>query len=343
VIRDSTSWIISGTKSFRLASRKILHKYGGNLANIEKSLREIYVPDDGKIFVQTDQGGAEALIMAYDCEPAAYRQLFIHGIKPHVYVAVHLFPYIWQKKMKEVIASGDTFDIATVIKTPIQALKSVPYWRELDLMIKDSDYWTTSERYYYFAKQTCHSANYDIQTQTFRMNVLEKSGGKIALPFEEAERFLLVYRSLFPEIPERNRRVARQARETRMLFNFFGEPYYISQYDFTENNLKEFYSWCPQSTVGEITNRAFAAMQNYIEAEKLDWDILINGHDSIVSQCPIEEVTECGKKQKEFIEQSFESPVDGAKFNMRSETQAGFNWAPFKKDKNPMGLKDIKI
>ena len=235
--------------------------------------------------------------MAYDCEALAYRQLFIHGIKPHVYVAVHLFPHVWKRRM----AGCAGFDIDEVIRTPIQALKSLPYWRDLDLMIKDSDNWNVAERYYYFAKQTCHSANYDIQSNTFRMNVLDKSGGKIVLNPDEASRFLEVYRGLFPEIPERNRRVRHQADMTKMLYNFFGEPYYISQYQPTESNYKEYYSWSPQSTVGQISNRAFTAMQEFIWKEKLDWDVLLNGHDSIVSQCPIADVLDCGRKQKKNL------------------------------------------
>jgi hypothetical protein len=313
------------------------------MQNIEKSMRQIYIPDEGKIFIQTDQYGAEALIMAYDCEPASYRQLFIHNVKPHVYVALHLFKDIWKKKMREHNLSGDIpIDIDEIIRTPVTDLKNNPYWKSLDLLIKDSDNWSLSERYYYLAKQTVHSSNYDIQAPTFRMNVLEKSGGKIVIPKEESERFLLVYRSLFPEIPARNQRVKRQADMTRMLYNFHGHPYNITLYNPTESNYKEWYSWCPQSTVGEITNIAFYKMQEFIESNRLDWDVLINGHDSILTQSPISEELDCARKQKEFIEQEFTSPVDGVVFKMRSETQSGYNWSPAK-ESNPEGLKEIKV
>ena len=363
MLRDSCLWYVAGPKTFRLASRQIMPKkqehngkfkkvgFGGNLQNIEKGMREIYIPDEGKIFVQTDQGGAEALIMSYDCEPGDYRQLFIHNVKPHVFVALHLFKDIWPKKMREHSMLGDIkLDMDAVLSTRISELKSIPYWRDLDLLIKDSDNWDVSQRYYYFAKQTCHSANYNIQKDTFRMNILDKSGGKIVIPPDEAERFLLVYRALFPEIPERNRRVRRQAEQTKMLFNMYGHPYHISQYWPSESNYKEYYSWCPQSTVGMITNIAFANMQSFIEDNNLDWDILINGHDSIVSQCPVAEVLDCAKKQKEFIEQSFESTLDHVPFKMKSDSMAGFNWAP-KKEKiidgkvvvfNPQGLVEVK-
>lgn len=341
-MRDSTSWVIPGTKTFRLASRKILSKFGGNLANIEKSMRIIYIPDDGKIFIQTDQSGAEALIVAYLGEAGAFRQLFIHGVKPHVYVALHVFKDIWSKKMKNVI--GDMpFNIDEIIKTPIQALKSNQFWKELDGIIKDSDNWSLSERYYYLAKQTCHSSNYGIEAPTFRMNILEKSGGKIVISKDEAERFLLTYHSLFPEIQGWHRAMKRQVEDTKMLYNLFGMPYTITSYQILDSHWKELFSWVPQSTVGMITNIAYSRMQEYIENNHLDWDLLINCHDSYLLQCPINEVEECGKMSKFFMEQEFQSPVDGTMFRMKSETQAGLNWSNFKKDKNPLGLKEIKL
>jgi len=340
-MRDTCEWAIHGTKTFRLGSRKINKIYGGNLQNIEKSMREVYIPDEDKTLVQTDQSGAEALIVAYLCEAAAYRQLFIHGVKPHVYVALHLFRDIWKRKAREHSLSSE-LSIDALCAAPIQALKSFPGWRDLDGLIKDSDNWSMSERYYYLAKQTCHSANYGIEANAFRMNILTKSGGKINISQDEASRFLQVYRGLFPEIPDWNRRVTKQVKENRMLFNLHGHPYTITGHEITDTQMKEHIAWIPQSTVGMITNIAYANMAEFIYNNKLDWDLLTNCHDSYLLQCPINETLECAKKCKEFMEQEFESPFDGVRFRMKSETQVGFNWAPAK-EKNPMGLKEIKI
>src|SRR5690242_10436940 len=98
-MRNTTQYKIAGTKTFRLSSSKALRRWGGNLQNIEKSMREIYEPDPGKIFVQVDQSGAEALITAYCCEDGQYRELFKNGIKPHSYLGMHLFKDVWPKKM----------------------------------------------------------------------------------------------------------------------------------------------------------------------------------------------------------------------------------------------------
>lgn len=389
--RDTTQWQIGGPKTFRLGSRAVLKKkrlcpdgtmkergVGGNLQNIEKSHREVYVPDGFssllkdkcayymvtgdlsvftqeelaclKIFVQTDQSGAEALAVAYLCTNGDFRQLFIHGVKPHVYVALHVFRDVWKKKMRELNLAGDIpCDIDAILVTPIGELKQNAYWKTLDSLVKDSDNWNLDERFYYLAKQTCHSANYGITAQPFRINILEKSGGKIVISLEDADHFLRVYDALFPEIKQWHARVREQVKMTGMLYNLHGHPYTITTHNVEESTWKEIYAWNPQSSIGMITNIAFARLQEYTETENKRWDNLINCHDSILSQCPIGEEKILGQKQKEYIEQSFISPVDGAPFQMRSETQYGFNWSPWKKgkdgkpDKNLCGLRELKM
>ena len=199
--------------------------WGGNLQNVEKSVRKIYIPDSGKIFVQVDQSGAEALIVAYCGVAGQYRELFKNDIKPHSYLTMSLFRDIWPKKMLEhgLISTLESFNIDDVIATPIAQLNQNPHWKNLGKLIKSSDDWPLTERYYYLAKQTEHSSNYDIQPPMFRMNVLEKSGGKIVISKEDSERFLGTKHKLFPEIKGSfHRYVERCARDTFMLYNLHG-------------------------------------------------------------------------------------------------------------------------
>lgn len=343
-MRVSTTYKIAGTKTFRLASTKILGKFGTNLQNLEKGLRRSFIPDEGKIFVQVDQSGAEALIVAYLATDGPFRELFTHKIKPHVYVALRLFKHIWTSKMREarILTSDTAFDIEELIRTPISELKEQPLWKSLESIIKDSDSWSLQERYYYLAKQTCHSGNYGVGANMFRMNILEKSGGKIVVTKDEAEYFLLTYHSLFPQITEWHERTKRQIERTGMMYNLHGHPFTLTEPSVIDSKWKEMYAWVPQSSVGEITNIAYCQLQEYIEKENLPYDLLANTHDSYLVQCPVGEERNAAKLMQHFIEQSFKSPVDGIEFTMRSEAQAGFNWSPYKKDKNPLGLKEIK-
>lgn len=382
-MRNTTQYALAGPKTFRRASRALLPKkfvldsktvtkgWGTNLQNIEKSARIIYHPDGFtptltekcsywlktgdtevftqeelftlRVFLQCDQSGAEALCVAYACEVGDYRKLFENNVKPHVYVAMKLFKDIWTKKLKEQGGLIEDFDIEMIASTAIPLLKQNPFWKDLDLLIKSSDNWSLTERYYYLAKQTVHSANYDIQAQTFRMNILEKSGGKIAISKEESERFLVTYRSLFPEIPELNRRIKQQVEMTRMLFNMHGHPYIITDWHLDDSSMKEYYAWTHQSTVGEITRIAFSRLQEWIEQEKKNFDILADTHDSYLVQCPLTEVKLCKSKMQEFMNQELISPFDGVKFRMKSEVNIGFSWNPHKEgNPNCTGLRELK-
>ena len=368
-MRNTTLYKLAGPKTFRRSSTIFMFYYGGNLQNIEKELRAIYHPDGVKeemaerlsfflqtgdlsvfteeeletvrIFLQIDQSGAEDLVVSYDSTAADSRQCYINGIKKHTYVAMKLFKDVWTRKMKEKGGLIEDFDIEVLDKCSIRELNQNPNWRDLAKLIADSDDWPLTERYYYFAKQTVHSANYGIEAPTFQMNVLEKSGGKIFIPIEEARRFLLTYRALFPEIPERCRRVEKEV-ESGIIYNMLGFPYTITDYNVLPTAMKEFYAWGPQSTVGEITRIAFTTLQEYIESERKKWDIMADTHDSYLVQCRLREVKECHDKAVEFMCQELTSPVDGVKFRMKADCNIGFNWSSYKKGSNDVGLQKPK-
>jgi hypothetical protein len=368
-MRNSAMYKNGGTKTFRRSSSKILDYYGSNFQNWEKSLREIYRSDGFtpaltekclewlktgetaffteqelmmlRVFIQSDQSGAEALIVAYECDAMDYRQLFIHGVKPHVYVALKLFKHVWTKKLKESGGLIEDFNIDELCNTAIPDLKKNPFWKDIDKLIKSSDNWSARERYYYLAKQTCHSANYGIAGHAFRMNILEKSEGIIYLSKKEADHFLMTYRSLFPEIPERCRRIEQQVIKTKTLYNLFGFPFDITDYNI-DSKMKEYFAWSAQSTVGEITRKAVTNLQTYIESENKPWDLLADTHDSYMVQCPLLHAIEARDKMKTFMNIQMTSPNDGTVFSMKSEQNVGYNWNSRKSEEiNPLGLQEI--
>lgn len=338
VPRNTTCFKLGGTKTLRLSSAALFDnspfECGTNLTNIEKDLRRLYWADKGKKLVQTDQSGAEALIVAYLCKAGKFRQLFEHNVKPHVFVAMHVFLDTWKINLKDL-------DVASFIATPIPELKKKQGWELLDKMIRESDNWPPRERYYFFAKQMCHSLNYGCNEFAFRMNVLEKSRGKVVLTKQQAQDYIIKYHGLFPEIRAWHRDIENELRVTGMLHNLFGYPFPASD-EIREQDLKEWYAISPQSTVGCITHIAITEMQKFIEENNLDWDILNNNHDSMLVQCPEAEELECGRMSTKFMNQELTSPR-GEKFRMRSECQSGYNWSPWKKDKNELGLLPLAI
>lgn len=347
--RDTGQMIIAGPKSFRRAERKVLSgkskknpfiNFGGNRQNIEKKMRILYEADKGYKIINRDQYGADALIVAHLCKPGRYRELFENGVKPHLYLALQFFPDAWRPTF------GDKVDEA--IKTPIPNLQQLDFWKPLSKLIKSSDDWAPKKRFYYFGKKTGHSGNYGMAEDTLVDNILKETEGEIVLETSEARRWLNTYHCrLFPEI-QRDFQfgVMMGAKRNGELRNLFNWPYKFTGKNvdkLSPKDLNELYSWIPQSTVACITLMAYVEMQEYIEDNDKDWHILQETHDSITMEAPEAEAEECAIKLGEFMQREMVSPVDGKHFRMKSECQIGYNWSPFDKDTNTLGLQEVSL
>lgn len=322
-------------------------------------MRKIYWADDGKVLVQVDQAGAEALIVAYLCRPGRYRDLFLNNIKPHVFVAMTVFLDKWRILCKDL-------NVDDFARTPIAELTKKQGWSTLKKIIADSDNWSPQERYYFIAKMIVHASSYGMKGGTFQLNVLEKSRGQIVLTLKQSSAFLQGFHSLFPEIQEWQREVGGLLREYGVIYNLFGYPRFVTG-RFDESDYKEWLAFGPQSTVGCITHIEITQEQQYIEvtnrcntvqpvgklpepitycldtwgSQPCDWDILANTHDSSLTQCPPDDAMRLVRVKTHLMCQELTSPR-GEKFRMRSEAQMGRNWSP-KKDTNPEGLVEIKL
>tara|TARA_R110000868_G_scaffold39869_4_gene138427 strand:- start:6871 stop:9366 length:2496 start_codon:yes stop_codon:yes gene_type:complete len=315
--RLTCSYNLAGTTTYRLSSRKLLGQWGDNCQNFEKGLRKIVIPDDGKVFVQCDQAGAEALIVSYLCRAGKFRDLFLNGIKPHVYVALHVFAEQWSKMQDKV----DNNTLIRALVAEPKDLKNVEGWKKLETVIKDSDNWEASRRYYFIAKMICHASNYGMKARTFRINVLQKSDGAIAKSVAECEQMLATYHNLFPEIGAWHNDVVAAVKRWSMLKNLFGHPRIFTGHQ-DESAWKEWFAFVPQSTVGQITNYAFTELQEEVFAGKhpLDIDILENNHDSILAQCLPENKEYVAKLISSKLNRKLMSPR-AEEFYMKSEAQ----------------------
>jgi len=189
------------------------------------------------------------------------------------------------------------------------------------------------------------NSNYGIKAPTFQMNVLQKSDGAIALNIKECNVFLGLYHSLFPEILEWHCAIQRELNKTRILRNLFNEPRKFFEQK-GDTLWKQGYAFIPQSTVGEITNRAVVALQNEIDNNywpfndnnRIGFDLLQNGHDSILAQVNENVTVETIKHFKSKFEVELTSPYDNIKFRMKSEVSIGKNWGPYKEKSNLLGM-----
>lgn len=280
-----------------------------------------------KVVVQTDQSGAEALVVAYLAPRGRYRLLFENKIKVHSYVAMHLFRSVWEKEL------GESIDECIVAE--IQNLRKTRLWSKLEKLIASSDDWPPSRRYYYIAKMVCHASNYGMKARTFVINVLKKSEGQIVLTEKQANIFLEMYHSLFPEIRIWHLHTINQLDKDRTLYNLFGDRRIFNGH-WDDALHRAGIAFVPQSTVGCITSYAILEIQTEIDnhnPEYLNIDILANWHDAIFSQTTIGNEQKLATIHEKHLGKTFLVGTEN-EFTMRSESSWGFNGYELQKFKN---------
>lgn len=313
----------AGTRSFRLGSSH-LFDYGGNSQNNDKESIDIVEAPPGHKIVSADQAGAEALIVAYLAKPGRYRQLFIHGVKPHTYVALHLFIDKFR---------GDHPRERYWLQPP-EVLRALPEWPALSSTIAASKF------EYDIGKRVGHASNYGMGPNTFRDNCLKESEGTLVLSFAQAALFLSTYKTLFPEIVEWQDEIEQTIKAHRLLRNLFGFPRRFERL-LSDAYIREAISWIPQSTVGCITHLGIRATRRDMEAGDIAGCVFNNKHDSFACLVPDAFVERVGRRMCAALCVTL-TGRDGAQFRMKSELQVGQNFKKAGPD-NPGGMKELKI
>jgi hypothetical protein len=324
------SFKVAGTKSFRLASAKLLPAksedgYGNNAQNVPDQARRAFIPRSPSFtFIQADLEGAEAIAVALLLREGQFRDLVRLRIKPHNFLLCHAFT----DKVADLLQG-----VAVETLTP-RALHEHANFKPIMARCKKLPV------EYGLSKKTIHGYNYGEGWKTFRDSVLKETQGAVVLTAARAKGLLDLVDRLFPEIKERQRDIEEKVKNHEAISNLFGHrAQFIGR--FTGNLARTAISWSPQSTIGQCTNIAACRLQDYIEEHKKKWNILVIVHDSILIECPQEEVSEAATALKQAMTFTFTSPVDGWKATIGVEVQVGLNWGKFDEEDNPKGLKVV--
>jgi len=336
--RFATMFRVAGTKSFRLAAGKIFGEWGANAQNPSKSLLGCLTARKGYSFLQPDQSGAEALIVAHLTQPGRYRDLFKYNIKPHSFLALHIFGPSKPQWFDALPTAMGEF----LKNTEPALLKALPGWSVLKDTIAASD--SDSDRPYFCGKKTAHARSYCMRWKTFQEAMLKETQGTLVLTKTQAEHFLNTFDSLFPEIIEWQSEVALHARVKGELRNLFGFPRRCEQI-FTDGYKRELVSWIPQSTVGCITHEGVLKLRRMREKEPRkynQWSLLNQKHDSLLVEVPDCDIPDAAPIVTSLMAVDLKGR-DGVEFKMKSELQVGKVWSKYDLANNPNGMKEYKV
>ncbi len=328
--RFVTNFKVAGTKSFRLAASKFLGEYCGNAQNPPACVMELFEARPGHKFVQPDQSGAEALVVANLAPRGKYLELFEAGIKPHTFLAMHLFAES-HPEWFEGIQPREVYFAAPTAKD-LSTLEG--YWK-LDSKIKKSG------APYALGKMTVHASSYCMGWKTFIGNALLQSSGALVLTAAQSKAFLAMFHALYPEISVWQQETIFLAGRNRELVNLLNYPRRFER-NLTQSYTREIVSWIPQSTVGCITTLAILNCDEYIKSSGKRWNILNNKHDSLLLEVPEADVAEAAAYSVKAIK-SIDLTGRHGVFNMKSEIKVGDNWGDYHEKYNPKGMKEYII
>lgn len=202
-----------------------------------------------------------------------------------------------------------------------------------------------TEEQRYNAKRGVHAFNYGMEDDQFVrvVNQAFRDTG-FRMNHSTARKIREGYFLLYPEIKENFwKGVERELRQSRTLVNAFGRKrIFFGRWD--DKLLRDAYSYKPQATVGDLCCKALVRCYYEIELGRpeLDAQLLLNVHDSLLMQCPVEHAETVARLMGECM--AIPITIEGSTFLIPTDSKVGFNWANRPKknpETNPGGLVDL--
>jgi len=263
-------------------------------------VRRLFIPTEGKVFIQPDYSQAEARVVAYLALEQALIDLFNDRTQD-----IHRFN---ASRFYGVPESAVTSEMRYCAKRGVH-----------------------SANYGVGAEKTMKVINSDAK------DTWGKKGTGVTVSFADARRIVEGYFALYPRVKTRFWADVRdQLRRDRTLTGVFGtKRVFFGRWDGDDEGhfLNSAYSFLPQNAVGELCTIAMGR----IEETVTEASVLGNVHDSILAETPDDPwvVEKVCKQMADCM--TIPLTVNGYTFTIPSEFMVGYNWGKGGKD-NPRGL-----
>jgi DNA polymerase I-like protein with 3'-5' exonuclease and polymerase domains len=271
------------TEAGRMASRKNPRNTGGNLQNIDREVRDTFVPDPGHIFLEVDLSQAESRIvyvlsgddMLYNLaclDPSRFDQ--------HAYNAHMIF--------------------GSVKVVPADQVGNYRLARDHDFT--PLGYVTKDQRY--FGKRTVHGAQRGMRGEKMADELLKEDF--IRTP-EECQRNIDAYIRKHPGMTDYFQWIRKQVLRSKKLTNSWGRVWDVTYEKMDDDLYRRAYSFLPQSEVADLLNAwGLVPIYNYINAHLPinSARIVAQVHDSVLISC----VPEAGYALIEHLHENLTAP-----------------------------------
>ncbi len=319
------SYNVAGTTTGRLSSSQTIFGTGANFQNIPPEFKGFLVADEGKVLVELDKRQAEWVVVAYLCGDANMIDVIERGEDTHIRTG-HLgfkAPVDLIKKESKII--GNTTDDVLIRQLRQEQIPEILKYNPIGSMsIRQA------------GKKSNHSFNYMLSPNGFSL--------QYSVDLAEAKRCHALYHQSYPAISQWWKQVEDKLRRNRTLTTFWGRKrVFLDRW--SDDLIKAAVAFEPQSTVVDTLNRglvlAHADRQN---AFMTIVDNLGQVHDSVLFQYDMDKIEWLSRailKYKEYLEPTLQA--GGREYKIATDMKMGFNWGPYHKERNPLGMKEVPI
>lgn len=176
-------------------------------------------------------------------------------------------------------------------------------------------------------KKSGHGANYDMRGTTFMESCLKEMD--LVLGRAEAKRILDTYHRLFPGIRKWHSEIRDLLYRRRRLTNPFGYTRHFYG-RMNEDTFREAYAFKPQSTIPMITNHLMLYLLEQRQCGKLDFDLHLQVHDSLVMLAPDSAVPSIIKECHNLAGWHPEIQLGAGRLRIPTEVEVGTNLGQLK-------------
>jgi DNA polymerase I-like protein with 3'-5' exonuclease and polymerase domains len=257
-----------------------------------------------------DKRQAEWVVVAYYSGDANMIQVIESGVDPHIATAAMMTGASLELVGKEAELLGtlsDPIEIET-LRGEIFDLRQDGLWLPRNMSMRQC------------GKKSNHGLNYDESYRTFAL-VNEISEG-------EAKTIIERYHYIYPDIRNvMHLHIRRQLEENRTLKTctpFDRKQRFLGAWG--PDLFRQAYSFIPQGTVGDVTNRCLTLSYNDYSSLMYDMELLQNVHDALTFQYPTLDWAKMAEASQKVIE--YFNPVltyRGREFRIMTSVETGPN------------------
>lgn len=251
--RLRSSWMATGTETFRLTSSKNAFHRGGPLQNVTDgkhthsgrplpNLRSTIVPPEGFVYWNCDLERADVQVVAWEADDAPLKKMLRERADIHLVNAVELFD-----------------------------LPGVCYDECFESHSRYQEHKEKYEQKRHFGKTFCHLTNYGGTARTAAV--------KCHSTVKEAEKRQKRWFEIHPGILKWHQRTQAQLYANRTIRNKYG--YRRVYFGRVEEAFNEALAWVPQSTVSLYISDVQMSMDGIMQGWSYDWGIELQGHDAV--------------------------------------------------------------